>query len=325
MYFVDNTGGENPLRCNNISDGLTVMLLTKDNKVKYVGDLSNIDVPTALKNVFAGKDVAIIPSDGKKALDSIKAWLDEVSSKYAGSGLVYQPFIVLVFNKNFTFNGKKAYDTTYDKFLLRVVAKDIDQITKYKSFTTLQANKTIQVDVQTLPTIKITLPTDCAGTCKGKKIPPPFFYDETAKKLYCPKCEPAINSDPDVANRKALLYLNFDAKKKQGLGEILDSTKGDLNASVTSDINSFSCQICGNSAPSATMEFGYVNLLEIFGFASCTCDPCFQKAYVNFAVQDFSSEQVSALNLNGPASWVVRKYPLPKADPPVDNPDNGDG
>jgi len=280
-YMIDYYSG-NPFKWKGAcGDKYQVILMTKDNKIKYQGDLKNIDINLALKNVYAGKDVVISNKDEqKKIMEAVKAWLAEYNEKYQTEGWNYQPDIALKFCKNFHFNGKSKYDVFYNRYLLTIQAKEGNDPTSLPAFEKVKAFKQITVVVEPpLKTLKIKLQTDC-GICKAKKLAPPFYFDVTANMLVCPKCEKDINGERNYSEEKnkSLLYLKYDPKvDKKFANELIDYVNSGVSMTNFTDyyVPCVGCkQACGGKG------FAYVDMLKQ-GTARYIqyCIECFNKYY----------------------------------------------
>jgi len=301
-----------------------VALISKDNKLKYQGDLTDVDVATALKNTFAGKDTPLAKDEGKKALTSVTKWLEEYSQKYQDAGLNYQPTILLSFTKNYNFSGKKTFDISYSKISLTIEAKDSDVLTTLKSFAKVKAFK--QISITTRPvvqTIKNLKPATTCGYCK-KKATLPYFFDESANLVVCPACEAGFNqprNSEEGSTNKVLLYLNYNPKvHKKFLNELVDTNASSADNSnpgyITDVVNNYSyaCSCCSYDCGSKTVNYWYLNLLEIrqnlgYSFRQVLyCEDCYNKLYVQLEVVPMEEPYISALNID-PTCFAFRKIP----------------
>jgi len=248
--------------------------MTKDNIVKFAGNMNDIIVGKSISSVFDGKNVYYAKDVDHNAVKaSLQEWIDVMKTDIDKHGIHYQPYINLSYDKVFFYKKNSKPEVSVRNMQLNIIHKDIDKITENEQFQKLEEIEHLHVlHYPKIKTTKITVSPDC-GFCKAKKLPSPFYYEESSKKSMCVDCEKKVNSAADISQRKELLYIKCEPTShitKEIIAEFLTPPK-----------NPVECVFC--SANPDPNDFYYMNVID-FTFKDdvvpiAFCAFCFNHVY----------------------------------------------
>jgi hypothetical protein len=296
-----------------------VILLNKNNQVRYVGDLTDLDIASSLGKLLHDKPLVLLKnnlknqsnfSDFKQKL----AFLGKGLHKHFDElGFIYKPFVEFKYSHNLEIIENKDNNSIYHSFSLKLILKDVskDIINKPDVVFFLKYFKNEFSGNLTIDYIETTSISDI-GKCfycpNVFNCNYPHFFDSESNTFMCQICESQKNvPESGLFHPTNLIYLSYEnpAVLREIVKKYFEENKQSLNyLEGLENANNALCSICETKISS--QKIVWYSMIDIFDnhdnslpilLCDSFCFPLLTRRDVQSG-QGFSERQVANIKMN---------------------------